>query len=95
MQSIGKLTALFKVASEHNVKLIEQKDQLITRVKIDNLFENIMNYKYNSGFFFEYDAEKLEKILPLCKTKCQTLTYLGLNFSDLKILFYKQQTFWE
>lgn len=87
VQTVGKLTALFKVASEHNVNLVEQKDQLITRVKIDNVFETLMDYKYNSGFFFEYEAEKLEEILPLCDAKCQTLTYLGLNSSDIENFF--------
>ena len=93
VQSVGKLKALFKVASEHSVKLIEQKDQFITRVKVDSLFEDLMDYKYNSGFFFEYDADELEEILPLCKTKCQTLTYLGLNLSDLKGFFTNNKPF--
>jgi len=87
VQTVGKLTALFKVASEHNVNLVEQEDQFITRVKIGDLFENLMDYKYNSGFFFEYDAEKLEEILPLCDTKCQTLTYLGLDSLDIESFF--------
>lgn len=87
VQSVGKLTALFKVASQHAVKLADQEDQFITRVKVDNLFEDLMNYKYNSGFFFEYDANKLEEILPLCDNKCQTLTYLGLSSSEIKDFF--------
>ncbi len=89
VQVVGKLTALFKIAAEHNVKLVQQEDQLITRVQINNLFEDLMNYKYNSGFFFEYNAKKLEEILPLCDVKCQTLTYIGINFAEIKEFLFK------
>ena len=84
VQVVGKLTALFKVAATHNVKLVPQKDQYVTRIKVDNLFSDLMDYKYNSGFFFEYDANDLSEILPLCDDKCQTLTYLGISHDNIK-----------
>lgn len=87
VQVVGKLNALFKVAADHDVHLMQQEDQLITRVKLENLFENLMDYKYNSGFFFEYDAIELADVLPLCDIKCQTLTYLGLSTTVIKEFF--------
>ena len=84
VQVVGKLTALFKVGAAHKVKLIPQKSQYITRVKVDKIPGDLMDYKYNSGFFFEYDADNLSEIFPICDKKCQTLTYLGIDPNNIK-----------
>ncbi|MEM5770669.1 MAG: acyl-CoA reductase, partial [Bacillota bacterium] len=53
------------------------------RFQVDKLDPDLMEYKYNSGFFFEYDADELGEILPACNEKCQTLTYLGVSRDEL------------
>lgn len=82
VQTIGKLHMLYKVACHRNIYLVKdintEIDQLVTRVKTENLVD-LMRYKYNSGFFFEYDAECIDEILPLCDERCQTLTYCGID----------------
>lgn len=93
VQVVGKLAALFKVAAKYNINLIRQDDQYITRVQVDSLFENLMDYKYNSGFFFEYNANNLKEILPLCGVKCQTLTYIGLSFTEIKEFLFKYRPY--
>jgi hypothetical protein len=37
-----------------------------------------MQYKYNSGFFFEHDIESIAGILPICGERLQTLVHYGL-----------------
>lgn len=82
IQVIGKLNALYRVASQIDVKLekskITSQDQIIMRIKVEKL-NNLMKFKYNSGFFFEYDAIRIDEIVPLCDERCQTLTYCGVN----------------
>ena len=82
VQAVSKLTAFYRAASQIDIKLVVSKetscDQLITRIKVENL-ENLMKFKHNSGFFFEYDANSIDEILPLCDERCQTLTYCGVN----------------
>lgn len=89
VQVVGKLTALFKVGAARKVKLIPQKSQYITRLKVDKIPGDLMDYKYNSGFFFEYDADDLSEILPICDKKCQTLTYLGIDPNNIKAFISK------
>lgn len=85
VQSIGKLNAFYKVASDYDVKLIKNDDFLITRIAIDKLDDKIMDFKYNSGFFFEYDIKNLEEIIPaVSNSKCQTITYYGISREELK-----------
>lgn len=51
----------------------------IVRIEIPQLYEDIMKYKGNCGYFFEYETEDLESIIPLLSQECQTITYLGEN----------------
>lgn len=89
VQCVGKLTALYKAASQLNIKNVEIEAPVITRIALDQLNEDIMEYKYNSGFFFEYDVKALSEILPLCTNKCQTLTYYGLSKEELEKFFFE------
>lgn len=82
VQAVGKLTAFYKTASQVDTKLVYDSasgpDQLITRVEVSKL-DGLMKYKYNSGFFFEYNAECIDEIMPLCDERCQTMTYCGID----------------
>ncbi len=89
VQAVGKLAALYKIAAERQVFLEPQTDNLIYRVTVYEIDEGIMKYKHNSGFFFEYDAESLFDLLPICGSKCQTITYYGLSASEIEDFFEK------
>jgi hypothetical protein len=54
-----------------------REDNAIVRVELPVLYEDIMQHKGNSGYFFEYDTDNIEKIIPLLGKECQTITYLG------------------
>lgn len=84
VQAVGKLAAFHKAAAALPVRLEKSPDTLITRVKVRTLTPELADYKYNSGFFFEYDAQSLSEIAPLCGKKCQTLTYFGLSEETLE-----------
>jgi len=84
VQSVGKLNALYKVASQKEVKLIHSEDMFITRIEVKNVDDSLMNYKYNSGFYFEKDIEDLSEIVPVCDVRCQTLSYFGVKEEDFR-----------
>jgi acyl-CoA reductase LuxC len=83
VQSVDKLNALYKFGATkneiYNGKLVSTKDNLITRVKIDKISEDLMDSCCNSGFFFEYTADNLSEILPICKSELQTIGVLGVS----------------
>ena len=42
------------------------------------VFEKLMDYRDNSGYFFEYDCKDILDIRALCDDKkCQTIAYIG------------------
>lgn len=58
-------------------------DVLVTRLEADTLDETLMDYKYYSGFFYEKEIADLSEILPVCGSRCQTLSYYGLTERQL------------
>lgn len=83
VQAVGKLAALYRAAADREVCLEPCADNFIYRVKVEKLDDKLPDLKYNSGFFFEYDAENLTEIVPVCTNKCQTMTYYGLSKDNI------------
>lgn len=78
IQGVNKLTRAYLIAAEHEVKIEERKDNLILRVSVRKLTDDLMDYRDNSGYFYEYDCNDIMDIIPLCNDKrCQTLAYIG------------------
>ena len=84
VQAVGKLNALYSVASQKQVKLENSDDMFITRLNVDEIDKDLMNYKYNSGFYFEKDIESLSEIVNVADVRCQTLTYYGVKKEDFE-----------
>lgn len=85
VQAVGKLNAMYSVASQKRVKVERGLDMFITRLNVDRIDKDLMNYKYNSGFYFEKDIDDLKEILDVCDVRCQTLTYYGVEKEDFEI----------
>ena len=77
VQAVGKLSALCRLAIDTNASVELVEDNLIVRLNINQLDVILMDYKYHSGFFIEYDLKELRDIIPMCNRKCQTISYLG------------------
>ena len=83
VQAVGKLNAVYSAAARKEVMLEKSPDMLVTRLKTDNADEELMDYKYNSGFYFEKDIDSLDEIADVCDIRCQTLTYYGIDRNEL------------
>lgn len=83
VQSVGKLNAAYLVASQRPVRLVETEDMYVTRVYVKDVDAGLMDYKYNSGFYFEKDIDSLDEIVGVCDLRCQTLTYFGVPKEEL------------
>ena len=79
IQAVNKLTSAYMAATEiPGLKVAEHDDNLILRVAVPELSEKLMDYRDNSGYFYEYDCSNIMELMPICNDKrCQTLAYLG------------------
>lgn len=84
-RAVAKLATVYKLAAAmEGVHKQESIDNLILRVKVDKITDDLMEYKDSCGFFIEYEAESLDEILPLCGDKFQTLSYYGIEAAEIE-----------
>ena len=79
VQAVDKLTQLYRLGVHAAAQQIPMEDNLIMRVRVAQLTEEIAVYREGSGFFIEYRAQELAEIRPLCGISCQTLSYYGVQ----------------
>lgn len=79
VQAVNKLTKAYLIAAAHSgVKIEEHADNLIIRIRVPEITEDLMDYRDNSGYFYEYDCKDILELLPVCNDKkCQTVAYIG------------------
>lgn len=54
-----------------------KSDNLLVRVELPSLYDDIMDLKGNCGYFFECSVGSLREIVQLMKKDCQTIAYAG------------------
>ena len=79
IMGINKLTSSYMAAAViGGTKVEKTNDNMIVRVKLDKVCSDIMEFKDNSGYFFEYDCKDILELKDLCNnTHCQTIGFLG------------------
>lgn len=79
IQGVNKLTSSFLIAvAQPGVKVQEHGDNLIIRVAVPEIKDNLIDFRDNSGYFYEYDCEDILDVKSLCNDKsCQTIAYIG------------------
>jgi hypothetical protein len=88
--AIDKLTSFYsQSATLEYVRKVDMPDNLIWRMRIQELPDNIDNYRCSSGYFYEYHAGSLFELSKIINRKYQTLAYYGIENSDF-VNFMKQ-----
>lgn len=79
IMGINKLTSSYLMAvAEGKTHIEEREDNYIVRVNVPEVKPELMEFKDNSGYFFEYDCDDILEIRDFCNnTHCQTIGFLG------------------
>ncbi len=80
IQGVDKLSMKYIAASSYEDKMAfeEANDNLLARINVNKLLPSLMEYRGNSGYFYEYDCYDILKIRDFCNdTHCQTIGYFG------------------
>ncbi len=88
IQGINKLTSSYLIAAaEPGVKIETHPDNLIIRIKVPEITESLMDFRDNSGYFYEFDCRDILEMKDLCNDKrCQTIAYIGDSKSVLPLI---------
>lgn len=80
IQSVDKLSVEY-MASASGLGIMKQnsgKENCLVRVQVSELSPGLMDYRGNSGYFYEYDCDDIMNIREFCNnTHCQTIGLLG------------------
>lgn len=81
IQAIDKLSNFTElVMKNEGVKLDECiYDNKLYVIDIEKPDEEVMKYKTGGGFFFQYECDSLNEIIPFLGKECQTLALLGID----------------
>ena len=79
IQGVNKLTNIYLAAAkQEGIHAVYSGDNRLVRVKLDQLFERLMDFRGDSGYFHEYDCQDIRELKLICDdTHCQTLSYVG------------------
>lgn len=87
IQGVDKLSQAYLAAAEYGAEadcskgLLRKEiseDNLLVRIRVSRLRDELMNYRGNSGYFYEYDCEDILELKDFCNnTHCQTIGYIG------------------
>lgn len=77
--AIDKWNAFCEFSSNHSGVTLESDNNILVRVKVDELTSDLMNYKMGGGYFFEYHAKTFDELVPVLTKPCQTISYLGID----------------
>lgn len=83
--AVNKLAAFCSVSiSTAGVKKASAADNLVFRVLLERLDETTMDHVSSGGYFLEYLAQDIGEIYPVCNSRCQTLSTLGIDDMAIK-----------
>jgi hypothetical protein len=80
IQGVDKLSTLYMAAASDigKIKSSKNRDNILVRVQVSALTDRLMDYRGNSGYFYEYDCGDIFEIRNFCNnTHCQTVGVLG------------------
>ena len=83
VMAVDKLTALYKQACAMPTHNEETKNNILRRVEIDALPQDIDSFRCAGGYFTEYTARSLDEVAPIVNGKYQTLAYYGFTQHEL------------
>ena len=88
IMGVNKLTSSYIYAALHEgVRIEAHEDNFVVRVHVPAVNDTMMEFKDNSGYFYEYDCTDLYALKDLCNnTHCQTIGYLGKKEKILPLL---------
>jgi len=82
--SVDKMTAFCNQAVHlTGIEKMAMPDNLIWRVELKELPQDIFKYKGYGGYFFEYRASSLSEVARILTGKYQTLSYYGMEKESL------------
>lgn len=80
IQGVDKLSLQYLAAASGigEMHQNDKTDNSLVRIQVSELSDKLMNYRGNSGYFYEYDCDDIHEIRGFCdNSHCQTIGVIG------------------
>jgi hypothetical protein len=85
VRAVDKITSFYDQAIQMSgIELVGTADNLLWRIKLNDLSSDIDLFRCNAGYFSEYHASSILELSKIIKRKYQTLAYYGFSKRELK-----------
>lgn len=92
VNAVDKYSLFCRDAIElNNMRSFNKHSNYIYRIAIDGLPDNADALRGKCGYFYEYDTDDINTIAHIINTKYQTLTYFGVDKSQLRDFVIKNR----
>ncbi len=85
VRAVDKITSFYDQAIQlSGIELVGTADNLLWRIKLNDLSSDIDLFRCNAGYFSEYHASSILDLSKIINRKYQTLAYYGFSKRELK-----------
>ena len=78
--AVDKYTQIFEdILDEKKIKSINVNTNILHRIELSKLKEDITDLRGKGGYFYEYEIKSIDEIAPFVTEKFQTVAYFGVD----------------
>lgn len=89
IQAVDKYSLFCRLAMKSKSVALDSSANNLVRIKVQKLTAGLMDDKGSGGYFFEYQTENLNEIVPVLTKPCQTVSVLGINKEEIKKIVFE------
>lgn len=89
IQAVDKYSLFCRLAMKRKDVRLESSVNNVVRIKVQKLTADLMDDKGAGGYFFEYQTEDLNEIVPVLTKQCQTVSVLGIDKEKIRQLVFE------
>ncbi len=79
IQAVDKLSMVTELSMKKTGIHLTRENNKLFIVDVDELTSEVMDYKMSGGYFFQYNADTLDEIVPIMGKMCQTVAVFGID----------------
>ena len=89
IQSVHKLEYVYRMVDRFPKVKHCSENNFVVRIWTDTIQKGMVEFRPGGGFFVESSAENLDALEPLLESRCQTLSYFGVDPQQIEQMIYR------
>ncbi len=83
IQAVDKLSMFTELSMNKEGVHLQRRSNKLFIIDLDDLSENVMDYKMGGGYFLQFTTEAISDIITLMGKYCQTVAVLGIDKKEI------------